>query len=103
MSLEPVPTIAKPAANFLSWGVAVTILGFVVLLASAYFGVVSPAGDFDTGPSVPLAWAGWISLALGVSLLSVGVLRLVQHADRNAGVRYHPALVPGDTAEADQS
>lgn len=93
-----VPTVAKPAASYLSGGVAVTVLSFVVLLASAYFGIVHPGDEYDSGPSLPLAWCGWIGLALGVALLSVGVLRLAQHADRDAGVRYHPAVVPGGTA-----
>lgn len=92
MSLQPVPTLAKPAAPFMAAGTAVTILSFVVLLTSAYFGVLRPANEIAAGPSVPLAAVGWLGLLTGVSLLAVGVLRLVQHSDRRAGVRYPPAF-----------
>lgn len=93
MTEQRVPTVAKPASAYLSSGVAVTIVGFVVLLASAYFGVTAPPTDFEAGPSVALAWAGWIALAGGVALLWVGVLRLVQHADRKAGITYPAGVV----------
>ena len=95
-----VPTIAKPASAYLSSGVAVTVLAFGVLLAAGYFGITSPASEFDAGPSVPLAWAGWVLLAAGVTFLWVGVMRLVQHADRDAGVTY-PAQVIGTARETD--
>jgi hypothetical protein len=86
-----VPTIAKPASAFLAGGVAVTVLAFAVLLAAGYAGITDPATQFDGGSSVPLAWVGWLGLLGGVALLWVGVLRLVQHADRAAGITYPAA------------
>lgn len=95
-----VPTIAKPASAYLSAGVGVTVAAFALLLAAGYFGITSPATEFDGGPSVPLAWAGWVLLAAGVAFLWVGAFRLVQHADRDAGVTYPAQVIGADRADA---
>jgi len=96
MTVQFVPTAVKPAAPYVASGVVLTILGGALLLASWYASVAVAQTLTDSGPSVGLAWAGWIALAVGLSLLWVGVLRLVQHADRDAGVTYPGFAAPVD-------
>ena len=67
-----VPTVARPAAPWLAWGVSVSLVAFALLLA----------------PVEGFTWAGWVCLLVALPLLATGVLRLVQHADRAAGVLY---------------
>lgn len=79
-------TKALPAAPFVTIGLMMTLVGWPVLGAAWYFGIGALAGR--AGPSEPLAFLGWVLVLGGAAVLGVGVHRLVQHADRAAGVRF---------------
>lgn len=93
-----VPTPAKSSAVFLAWGVILTLAAFALLLASGYFGILDPPSPGAYGvastTSVVLAWFGWGALVVGLGVLSTGVLRLAQHADRAAGITYPAGTQP---------
>jgi len=88
-SAEPsVPTIVQPAAGSIAWGVL--LIGITNLITVPYSSKLSDELQID------LVWVLWIVLLtgiLGVGLLTAGVLRLAQHADRAAGVRYSAASI----------
>ena len=56
-----------------------------MLGAAVYTGLRRPN---DLAPSAPLALLGWVLVIVGAVLVGLGVHRLVQHADRAAGVRF---------------
>lgn len=84
------PPPVRRSAPFLAWGALLVILAVPLLLASAYAGLTVTDGYGQTDPSVPLAWFGWVALAAGAGLFSLGLLRFADHADRRAGVVITP-------------
>lgn len=78
-------TKARPAATPLAIGIAISLVGWPVLGAAVYTGLRRPN---DLAPSAPLALLGWVLVIVGAVLVGLGVHRLVQHADRAAGVRF---------------
>lgn len=86
---EPVPTVAKESAYLAASGLVITVAGFVLLLVSGFEGVTNPQkSEYSANPGLTLFWIALVALVGGVSLLSVGVFRFFQHADRAAGVRF---------------
>jgi hypothetical protein len=84
-------TKALPAAPFIAFGVAFSVVGWPTLAAAAYYGLVANSqvnSGGDAGSSVPVALIGWSLVLAGAALLAIGVYRLVQHVDRRAGVRF---------------
>ena len=90
-NLTLVPTLAKPAAGRIAWGVCLTGMSVLGLLFAAPFA----ATQIDVQPGIPtgLLWVLLLVGVAGVGLLTSGVLRLVQHADRAAGIVYEAAIV----------
>jgi len=82
----------RSAAPFLAAGIPLTILGLALLGAALFNLIADPATDRwgDGNATLPLSWAGWVSLAVGLSLVSYGVYALVDSLERRPAV----ALVP---------
>ena len=81
-----VPTTPKQSAWLLAWGTFLCLIAPAALGASWYVHInTNPYSTEDA--SVLLAVVGWAILLLGAILLSVGVLRVAEHADRAAGVK----------------
>ena len=84
-------TKAQPAAPFVAIGMVMSLVGWPLLAAAGYVGLVRATAvgtTGDPGPSIPMAFLGWSLVLVGGVLIGIGVYRLVQHADRAAGVRF---------------
>jgi len=87
-SAEPrIPTVAKPAAGRIAWGVLLT--GLAHLIPVAYG---SQLDDLLQNDLMGVLWVAPLAGILGIGILTSGVLRMVQHFDRAAGVTYAPLV-----------
>ena len=78
-----VPTTPKQSAWLLAWGTFLVIGGVPVILSAGSI----VGADADPQTLQGLVWAALLAAILGAILLSAGVLRIAQHADRAAGVK----------------
>ncbi|HZL03941.1 MAG TPA: hypothetical protein VFE45_00725 [Coriobacteriia bacterium] len=78
-----VPTTPKQSAWLLAWGTFLVIGGVPVILGAGSI----VGADADPQALQGLVWTALLAAILGAILLSVGVLRIAEHADRAAGVK----------------
>lgn len=90
---QPLP--AKPAALMLAWAtgltpiwITLTTIGTTMWLNAN--SVIASLSDTppNTGLAITLLVIGLATLAIACTLATIGVWRLISHADRTAGVTY---------------